>query len=132
MYDLHRRLVAGVAITATHASDILTVNREVFIHVGMNEFHRRLVAGVSVTATHASPILTINRDKKREILTAVISKDKKRGSLHLVPLIYCTKVDENSDFDIIKNKARRIEAKDQTQLRDGKDAITDNEEFSLP
>ena len=77
MYDLHRRLVAGVAITATHASAILTINREVLIHVCMNKFHRRLVAGVSVTATHVSPILTINRDKKREILLAVSSKYRK-------------------------------------------------------
>ena len=28
MYDFHRRLVAGVAVTATHASFILTVNRD--------------------------------------------------------------------------------------------------------
>ena len=45
-------------------------------------------------------------------------------SSHLVPLIYCTKVDGDSDFDIINNKARRREAKEQTQLRDDKDAKT--------
>ena len=28
MNDFHRRLVAGVAVTATHASAILTVNRD--------------------------------------------------------------------------------------------------------
>ena len=28
MYDLHRRLVAGVAVTATYVSAILTVNRD--------------------------------------------------------------------------------------------------------
>ena len=28
---------------------------------------------------------------------------KDSGSLHLVPLIDCTKVDEDSDFDTIKN-----------------------------
>ena len=28
MENLHSRLVAGVAVTATHASDILTVNRD--------------------------------------------------------------------------------------------------------
>ena len=28
MYDFHRRLVAGVAVTATHASALLTVNRD--------------------------------------------------------------------------------------------------------
>ena len=39
---------------------------------------------------------------------------KDSGSLHLVPLIDCTKVDGDSDFDIIKNKARRREAKEQT------------------
>ena len=42
-------------------------------------------------------------------------------SSHLVPLIDCTKVDGDSDFYIIKNKARRIEDKEQTQLRDGKE-----------
>ena len=36
---------------------------------------------------------------------------KDSGSLHLVPLIYCTKVDKDSDFDIIKNKAKMREAK---------------------
>ena len=46
----------------------------------MDDFHRRLVAGVAVTATHVSAILTINRDKKREILLAVISKDRKYRS----------------------------------------------------
>ena len=78
MYDFHRRLVAGIAVTATHVSAILTVNREVLVHAGMDDFHRPLVAGISVTATHASAILTVNRDKKREISLAVISKDKKR------------------------------------------------------
>ena len=47
---------------------------------------------------------------------------KDSGSSHLVPLIDCTKVDKDSDFDIIKNKARRREAKEQTQLRDDKNA----------
>ena len=31
-----------------------------------------------------------------------------------MPLRYCTKVDGNSDFDIIKNKSRRREVKEQT------------------
>ena len=31
-----------------------------------------------------------------------------------MPLIDCTKVDVDSDFDIIKDKARRREAKEQT------------------
>ena len=57
---------------------------------------------------------------------------KYSGSLHLVPLIDCTKVDEDSYFDIINNKARRREAKEQTQLRDDKDYKTDDEEVSLP
>ena len=47
---------------------------------------------------------------------------KDSGSSYLVTLIYCTKVDENSDFYIIKNKSRRREAKEQTQLSDYKDA----------
>ena len=37
-------------------------------------------------------------------------------SLHLVPLIDCTKLERDSDFDIIKNKARRREAKEHTYL----------------
>ena len=43
-------------------------------------------------------------------------------------LIDCTKVYRESDFDIIKNKARMIESKEQTQLRDDKDAKTYNNE----
>ena len=35
-------------------------------------------------------------------------------SSHIVPLVDCTKVDRDSDFDIIKNKSRRREAKEQT------------------
>ena len=57
---------------------------------------------------------------------------KDSGSSHLVVLIDCTKVDENSGFDIIKNKARRREAKEHTQLRDYKDAKTDDEKVSIP
>ena len=56
---------------------------------------------------------------------------KDNGSLHLVPLIYCKRVDEDSDFDIIIKKGSRIEAKEQTQLRDDKEAKMDNEEFCL-
>ena len=44
---------------------------------------------------------------------------KYSGSLHLVPLIYCTKVDGDSDFDIIKNKSRNRKETEQTQIRDG-------------
>ena len=51
---------------------------------------------------------------------------KYSGSSNLVPLIDCTKLDEESDFYIIKNKA-----KDQTQLRDDKDAKTGDEEVFL-
>ena len=56
---------------------------------------------------------------------------KDSGSLHLVPLIDFTNVDRDSYFDIIINKSRRIEAKEQTHLRDDKDAKTDNEEVNL-
>ena len=81
MDDFHRRLVAGIAVTATHASAILTVNREVVVHAGMGDFYRRLVAGIAVTATHVSAILTVNRYKKREISLAVSSKNRKREIL---------------------------------------------------
>ena len=37
----------------------------------------RLVAGITVTITRASSILTVYRDKKREILLALSSKDRK-------------------------------------------------------
>ena len=53
------------------------------------------------------------------------------GSSHLVTIIYCTKVDEDSYLDIINNKSRRREAKEQTQLRDNKNATADDEEVSL-
>ena len=43
----------------------------------MYDFHRCLVAGIAVTATQVSALLTVIRDKKREILLAVISKDRK-------------------------------------------------------
>ena len=56
---------------------------------------------------------------------------KYSGSSHLVSLIDCIKVDEGSDFDIIKNKTRRREAKEKTQLRDDKYAKADDEEVSL-
>ena len=52
-------------------------------------------------------------------------------SSHLVPLIDCTKVDGDSDFDIIINKARRREVKEQSQLRYDKEAKTDNEEVFI-
>ena len=58
-------------------SDFRSHSEEVVVHAGMDDFHRRLVAGVAVTTTRASSILTINRDKNREILLAVISKDRK-------------------------------------------------------
>ena len=56
---------------------------------------------------------------------------KNNGSSQLVPLIDCTKVDEDSDFDIILNKARKREAKEHTQLRYDKEAKTDDEDISL-
>ena len=39
---------------------------------------------------------------------------KYSGSSHLLPLIDCKKVERDSYFDIIKNKARRREAKEHT------------------
>ena len=55
-------------------------SEEVVVHAGMEDFHRRLVSSASVNATHSSAILTVNRDKKREILLAVSSKDRKYRS----------------------------------------------------
>ena len=60
--------------------DFISHSEEVVFHAGMDDFHRHLVAGVVVTATHASDILTVNRYKKREILLAVSSKDRKYRS----------------------------------------------------
>ena len=57
---------------------------------------------------------------------------KYSGSSHLVPLIDCTKLDEDSDFDIIKNKSRRKEEKEQTQLRDDRTPKRKMRKFSLP
>ena len=56
MNDFHRRLVAGVDVTATHVPDILTVNREK---------KREILLAVS------------SKDRKREILLSVSSKDRK-------------------------------------------------------
>ena len=53
----------------------------------MEDFHRRLVASVYVTATRALDIFTVNRDKKREILLAVISKDRKYRAEIMAALI---------------------------------------------
>ena len=55
MNDFHRRLVAGVDVTATHVPDILTVNREK---------KREILLAVS------------SKDRKREILLSVSSKDR--------------------------------------------------------
>ena len=67
MDGFHKTLVAGVAVTTTHASTMLILNREIVVHSGMNDFHMLLVSGVAVTVTHVSAILTVNRDKKCEI-----------------------------------------------------------------
>ena len=56
---------------------------------------------------------------------------KDSGSSHIVPLLDCTKVDRHSGFDIINNKTGRREAKEQTQLRDDKDAKTEDEEICI-
>ena len=56
---------------------------------------------------------------------------KYSGSSHLMTLIDSTKVYGDSDFDKIKNKARRREAKEQTQLRDDKDTKKYYEELFL-
>ena len=57
MNDFHRRLVASVAVTATHVSDVLTLNRD-----------KRREISLAVSS----------KDKKREILLSVSSKDRKR------------------------------------------------------
>ena len=57
--------------------DFRSNSKEVVVLAGMDDFHRRLVAGVAVTATSASSILTVNRDRKRGILIAISSKDRK-------------------------------------------------------
>ena len=57
--------------------DFRSHSEEVVVNTGMDDFHRRLVAGVAITATQVSAILTVSRDKKREILLAVSSKDRK-------------------------------------------------------
>ena len=55
-------------------------SKDVVVHAGMDNFHRHIVSGVAVTATRASAILNVNRDKKRKILLAVSSKDRKYRS----------------------------------------------------
>ena len=56
MDDFHRCLVAGIDVTATHASAILTINRDKKREMSLE---------------------VISKDKKREILLAVSSKDRK-------------------------------------------------------
>ena len=53
----------------------------------MDNFHRRRVAGVAVTATRVSAILTENRYKKREVLLAVSSKNRKYRAVIMVSQI---------------------------------------------
>ena len=106
MDNFHRSIVAGIAVTATHASAILTVNREVVVHAGMNDFHRRLVAGVAVTTANLSAILTVNRDKKREISLAVISKNNKRE----ISLSVCSKDRKHEILLSVSSKDRKYRA----------------------
>ena len=69
MEDFHRCLVAGIAITATNVSAILTVNRykkrEILLAVISKDKKRKILKSVR------------SKDKKREILLAVNSKDRK-------------------------------------------------------
>ena len=48
-----------------------------------------------------------------------------------MPLIDCTKVDGDLDFDLITNKARGREAEEQTQLRDDRYVKTYDEEVCI-
>ena len=59
-------------------------------------------------------IITQEEETESHVNGVHFSGMKDNGYLHLMPLIDCTKVDEESDFDIMKNKARRREAKEQT------------------
>ena len=59
MDDFHSRRVAGIAVTATHVSDILAVNRD----------KKREIS-----------LAVRSKDRKREILLAVSSKDSKYRS----------------------------------------------------
>ena len=61
MDDFHRRLVAGVAITATHASDILTVNRD--------KKHEILLEVISKDRKYRSEIMSAR------IVAYIISKE---------------------------------------------------------
>ena len=69
MNDVHRCLVVGVAVTATHASDILTVNIdkkcEILLVVRSKGKKREILLAVS------------SKDRKREISLAASSKDRK-------------------------------------------------------
>ena len=101
---------------------------------GVQQFNEDNRVSTDVTSLKVVYDASISQEEESQsYVDGVHSADMKdSGSSHLVPLIDCTKVDEDSDFDIITNKARRREAKEQTQLRDDKDAKTDNEEVYLP
>ena len=63
------RLVSGMDVTATHASAILTVNRD--------KKREILLAVISKYKKRVLSLAVSNKDRKREILLAVSSKDSK-------------------------------------------------------
>ena len=69
MKNFHMRLVAGVAVTTTHESPILTVNRDK---------KREILLAVSSKYKKREILLVVSsKDRKREILLSVSSKDRK-------------------------------------------------------
>ena len=69
MYEFHRPLVAGIAVTATHASAILTVDR--------GQKREILLAVISKDKKREMSLAVSSKDRKREISLVVISKDRK-------------------------------------------------------
>ena len=83
---------------------------------GIRKFNEDNRVSTDVSSLKGIYDASITQEEETELnVDGVHSAEMKdSGYLHLVPLIDCTKVDRDSDFDIIKNKSRRREAKEQT------------------
>ena len=101
---------------------------------GVQQFNEENRVSTDVTSLKGLYDASIPQEEETESHVDYVhsTEMKDSGSPHLLPIMGCTKVDEDSYFDIIKYKARRGESKEQTQLRDDENAKMDDEDVSLP
>ena len=76
-----------------------------------NEYNRASIDASYLKGVYDASI-TQEEETESHIDGVNFTEMKDSGYLHLVPLIDCTKVDGDSDFDIIKNKSGKREAKE--------------------